>query len=162
MLDFEIQRPGRRCAKSDREFSPGETFYSALVAEGGDVVRRDFSAEAWEGPPAQTIGWWKCQMPGGGTRRVNWAPNDVLQEYFQQLEGQADKQDVRYILTLLMIRRRILRLEDTEQDEAGREVLVVFCARSETEHRVPVVTPSAQRVREIQDELACLLFAGSA
>ena len=49
--------------------------------------------------------------------------------------------------------------EDTEQDEQGREVLVVYCPREEMEFRVPVVEPGAQRIQQIQEELVKLLFA---
>jgi hypothetical protein len=162
MLDFEVQRCTRRCHKTSRELHPGETFYSALVAEGTAVVRLDFAAEAWEGPPEQAIGWWRAKMPDPQARRVHWAPNDVMLHYFQQLEGRPDQADMRYVLALLMIRRRIVRLEDTDQDPAGRELLVVFCPRNEVEYRVPVVTPDPQRAQQIQDELAQMLFADAA
>ena len=82
-------------------------------------------------------------------------------DYFQQLEAQAGKQDVRYILTLLMIRRRVLRLEDSEFDEQGHERMVVFCPRNDTEYHVPVMSPDAARAREIQDELARLLLSAA-
>jgi hypothetical protein len=83
-------------------------------------------------------------------------------DYFERLQGLAGQEDVRYILALLMARKRIVRVEDTETDEAGREVLVVFCPRTETEHRVPVVMPDEVRARQIQDELVQLLFGGNA
>jgi hypothetical protein len=159
MVDFEIQRCSRRCAKTDQEFAPGDRFYSVLVAEGAEVVRYDYSQAAWEGPPAEAIGWWRSQMPEPNARRANWAPNDVMLDYFQQLEAQPDKADVRYILTLLMVRRRVLRLEDSEVDPDGQEKMVVFCPRNETEYHVSVVSPGKARAKEIQDELARLLFA---
>ncbi|MBC8871123.1 MAG: hypothetical protein H8E44_16985 [Planctomycetes bacterium] len=159
MLDFEIQRCTRRCAKTDRDFQPGEAFYSVLRAEGSEVVRYDYCEQAWEGPPDDAIGSWKSQMAEPNAKKVNWAPNDVMLHYFQELEGQAGREDVRYILALLMIRRRILRLEETENDETGRELLIVFCGRNETEYRVPVVPPDEPRSQEIQEELAQLLFA---
>jgi len=162
MLDFEIQRCTRRCAKTDRELKPGETFYTVLVAEEAEVVRYDYSEEAWDGPPEDVIGWWKSQMAEPNAKKVNWAPNDVMLHYFQQLDGQDDKEDVRYVLTLLMIRRRILRLEETETDPIGRELMLVFCPRNETEYRVPVMTPSRERAQEIQEELVQLLFADAA
>jgi len=159
MLDFEIQRCSRSCAKTDHEFAPGEEFYSVLVSEGSEVVRYDYSQQAWEGPPDEAIGWWKSQMPEANARRANWAPNDVMLDYFQQLEEQPGKEDVRYILTLLMIRRRVLRLDDSELGEDGVERMIVFCPRNETEYHVPVVSPDPVRASEIQDELARLLFA---
>jgi hypothetical protein len=159
MLDFEVQRCTRRCARTERELQPGEEFYSALIADGADVVRQDYAADAWDGPPDEAIGWWKSRMAEANARKMNWAPNDVMLHYFQQLEQQAGQEDMRYVLTLLMVRRRILRLEEAETDETGREQLVVFCPRKEAEYRVPVVDPDAQRIDEIQDELAKMLFA---
>jgi hypothetical protein len=142
--------------------NPGETFYSVLVAEGAEVVRYDYSEEAWDKPPENAIGWWKSQMAEPNAKKVNWAPNDVMLHYFQQLEAQEDKADVRFVLTLLMIRRRVLRLEEAETEPKGREEMLVFCPRNETEYRVPVVTPSRERAQEIQEELVQLLFADAA
>ncbi len=79
------------------------------------MVRRDYSAEAWPSPPDGTIGWWKSQVPDTHATRMHWAPNDVILHYFEQLEDQHDKEDIRFVLALLMIRRRIVRLEDTER-----------------------------------------------
>jgi hypothetical protein len=159
MLDFEIQRCTRRCFATERELRPGETYYAALVQQGAEVVRRDFSEEAWPGPPEQTLGWWKAQLPDAAARKHHWAPNDVMLHYFEQLGEQSDKLDVRYVLALLMIRRRVVRQEGSETDEAGREVAVLFCPRNDQEYRTPVVMPSAERAKEIQNELAQLLYA---
>lgn len=159
MLDFEIQRCTRKCFATERELRPGETFYSVLVQEGANVVRRDYCEEAWKGPPEEALGVWKSQMPGAGVKKMQWAPNDVMLHYFEQLGERDDQLDVRYVLALLMIRRRVVRQEQTETDEQGREVLVLFCPRNEQEYRTPVVDPSPERIAQIQDELARLLYA---
>ena len=159
MLDFEVQRFTRRCAKTDRELQPGEAFYSVLISQGAEVIRQDFAADEWEGPPEENLGWWKSEVPDPKSKKVHWAPNDVMLHYFQQLEDQPHKRDVRYVLTLLLIRRRVLKLEETKKDEQQQETLVVFCPKTETEHSVPVETPANERIEEIQKELAELLFA---
>jgi len=161
-MDFHVQRCTRRCSKTGQEFRPDELFYSMLVAEGSEVVRHDFSAEAWEGPPEGILGWWKSRMPSRNANKVNWAPNDIMLELFLELAEQPQKKDLRYVLTLLLIRRRIMRLEDTEIDEENTEQLVVFCARHEKSYRVPVAAPDERRTEEIQNELAQLLFANVA
>jgi hypothetical protein len=162
MIDFEIQRCSRRCAATDRELAPGEVFYSVLVSRDAEVVRCDYSEQAWQGAPEDAIGWWKSRMPEPNAKRAHWAPNDVMLDYFHRLEEQNAEPDVRYILALLMIRRRILRLEDSEVDDSGNEELVVFCPRNEAEYRVRVVSPDPARAGEIQEELAQLLFADAA
>jgi hypothetical protein len=161
-MDFEIQRCSRRCAKTDREFAPGEVFHSVLIADGAEILRRDYGMDAWEGPPENVIGHWKSRMPEPHAKKASWAPNDVILHYFRELASQPDKQDTRYVLALLMIRRRIMRLESTETDAAGIEHLVMFCPRDEMQIQVPVVMPTPERVRQIQDELARLLFAEAA
>ena len=159
MLDFEVQRFTRRCSKTDRQLEPGDWVYSVLVTVESEIVRQDFSEEAWEGPPEGAIGWWRSRVPDLDATKMHWAPNDVILHYFEQLEGRGEKADMRYVLALLMIRRRIVRLEETETNEEQGEVLVLYCPRNEREYRVPVVVPPEPRIGEIQNELAELLFA---
>ena len=159
MLEFDVQRCTRRCATADRELRPGEPFFSVLVSEGSQVVRYDYGEEAWQGPPEGCIGFWKSRMPEPNSTRISWAPNDVMLDYFQQLEEDVAKQDIRYVLALLMIRRRLLRLEETRAIDAGGELMVLYCPRNETEYKLNVVTPGKERIQEIQQELGQLLFA---
>ncbi len=158
VLDYEIGRCSRRCAESGEEFKPGESFYSVLLPAGAEIVRKDYREQAWNGPPEGCIGSWKSVMPDPNAKRVEWAPNDVILEFFVELENQPQKSDTRYVLTLLMVRRHLLRLEDSEQ-EGDQEVMVLYCPRNETEYRVPVVTPTPDRVQAIQSELERLLFS---
>lgn len=158
-MDYEIQRCTRHCTATGRELAPGEEFYSALIAQGADLERRDYSIEAWGGPPEGAVGWWKSEMPGPSSKRIHWAPNEVMLHFFEQLESQPGKQDMRYVLALLLVRRRVMRLEEEQYDEAGREVLVLYCPRREATYEIAAVTPDPSRINEIQEELAKLLFA---
>jgi len=156
-MDYEVQRSARRCCKTDREFAPGEEFYSALVAEGAELQRYDYAAEAWEGPPPGTVGWWKSHMPDQNTARKHWAPNDVMLQFFDELAEQPDKQDMRYVLALLLVRRHVMRLEESQRDPHGRELMVLYCPRRDATYQVPAVMPSESRIEEIQEELTRLL-----
>ena len=158
-MDYEIQRCTRHCAMTGRELLPGEAFYSTLAAEGAQLVRRDYSTEAWTGPPEGIVGWWKSQMPDPRARRAQMAPNDVILELFDQLADQPDKQDMRYVLALLLVRRRVMRQEEVQRDDAGRETMIAYCPRRETTYEIPAVAPPPERIEEIQRELATLLFA---
>jgi hypothetical protein len=157
MLDFDIQRCSRRCSVTDRELKNGETCYSALVPQGGEVARLDYSAEAWPGPPENAIGWWKSTVVDPNQGRPHWAPNDVMLNYFERLLEDPAAEDARYVLALLLVRRRIARVERTEHDAAGREQLVIFCPRNEREYSVAEAMPSEERAQQIQQQLAELL-----
>jgi hypothetical protein len=156
-MDYEIQNFTRKCATTGREFAPGEWYFSAVIAEGDDLKRFDFATDAWQGPPEGAVGWWKSQVPDKTSRRKHWAPNDVMLTFFDELAASPEKQDMRYVLTLLLVRRRVFRLEEEERDSEGREVLTVYCPRREITYTVPAVMPTQERVEQIQGELAALL-----
>jgi len=156
-MEYEIERSAKCCAATGREFVPGEKFYSVLAAEGAELKRCDYSVQAWQGPPPGTVGWWKSQMPDQHARRTYWAPNDVLLNFFDELAEQPDRQDMRYVLALLLVRRRVMRMEEEQRDEAGHERLMLYCPRRDTQYEVPAVAPDPQRAEEIQQVLAKLL-----
>jgi hypothetical protein len=159
MMEYEIGRFTRRCAASERELRPGETFYSTLIDEEGEIRRLDFSAAAWKGPPEGTVGWWKSRLPEDENRAPPPTPQEALEQYFDHLELDPHKQDVRYILALLMVRRRLWRLESIENDAQGREILVLFSQQSDAPRRALVVDPPDERIQQIQEELDRLLFS---
>ena len=158
-MEYEQVRCTRRCAATGRELRPGETVYSVLVTEGANLVRQDYSPEGWPGPPQKSVGWWKSHVPAREGFRMHWAPNDVMLDLLDQLAGDPARADMRYVLALLLVRRRVCRLEETQRDDQNQETLVLFCPRREQEYRVSVATPNEQRTQEIQNELARLLFA---
>ena len=161
-MDYEVGRSTRHCVKTGREIQPGEIFYSTLIVQGADVLREDFSSEGWLGPPEGVLGWWQSTMPARDTKREQWAPSDIMLNLLEELDAQPQRHDMRYVLSLLLVRRRVVRLEDTEHDELGREVSLLYCPRRETTYRVVTVIPGEERSKAIQQELSQLLFGQGA
>lgn len=121
------------------------------------MKRYDYAVESWPGPPEAAVGWWKARIPRRDAARKHWAPNDVMLDFWDRLADQTDKQDMRYVLTLLLIRRRVFQLEDQRRDPNGEEVLVILCPRRDATYEVTAVLPEQQRIDQIQEELAALL-----
>lgn len=160
MLDFDVKRCTRRCAKTERELRPGETVYSVLMSEGGQVVRYDYSREAWDGAPSDAVGSWVYELPSPDNTKVSWAPNDVMLHFFRELEDNSERVELRYVLCLLMIRRRILRQESSERDEQGHEVIIVHCPKDDSQHRVIIQLPDPDQLVALQEALRGLLVGG--
>jgi hypothetical protein len=171
LLDFEVGRCTRRCAATNREIAPGETCYSVLEVQGAEVVRSDFSREGWQGPGTSAMSWWITQVPLPTAKRIKLAPNDVLLELFDELADQPAQQDMRYVLSLLLIRRRVLRVDLASEQindasipvntATSSDSLVVYCPKRNTTYIVPVFVPSPSRIDEIQRQLSQLLIAGA-
>jgi hypothetical protein len=166
-LDFEIQRSTRRCAATERALEPGEVCYSVLEVSGADVVRKDYAASAWQGPPAEAFGWWKTRVPEPHVKRVKLAPNEVLLGLFDELAEHPHSEDMRYVLALLLVRRRVLRLDGPALPAAkptaagGVQMMTLFCPVREASYEVPVALPSDARIDEIQQQLGELLVSGA-
>lgn len=165
MLDFEVKRCTRRCASTDAELQPGDHYFSALVADGSEVVRRDFSTPEWQGPPVDALGWWKSQMPAEGDGKPKLAPSEVALELFDRWRDEEQNADATYVLALLLIRKRVFRFSDSILDvaeEAEEEQLHLHCPTRAAEYDVPVLQVSVERAQEIQDQLISLLYSDAA
>jgi hypothetical protein len=164
--DFEIQRSTRRCAATDRPLAAGEWCYSVLEVQGADIVRKDYAASAWSGPPTESFGWWKARVPEPHAKKIKLAPNEVLLELFDQLAEQPHNADMRYVLALLLVRRRVLRLDGATGGDAKPtalddvQTMTVFCALRDAAYEVAVVMPSDERIEAIQTHLNELLVSG--
>ncbi|MCO6047531.1 hypothetical protein NG895_26810 [Aeoliella sp. ICT_H6.2] len=161
MLDFDVKRCSRRCASTNAELSPGDRYYSVLVAEGAEVVRRDYSRDAWQGPPEGSLGWWKSQMPDEGAAKPKLAPSEVALELFDRWRDQPGQEDSVYVLALFLVRKRVFRFAETAFPVAqtGEETLRMFCPARAAEYDVPVVEVDNQRADEIQAQLIELLYS---
>jgi hypothetical protein len=111
LLDFEVQRTSRRCTATDVPLEPGDVCYSMLEVQGAEVIRKDFCSAAWTDPPNEALAWWRTLIPEPTAKKIKLAPNDVLLELFDQLAEDPAHCDLRYVLTLLLVRRRVFRLE---------------------------------------------------
>jgi hypothetical protein len=171
LLDFEVQRSTRRCAATDLALEPGDICYSVLEVQGADVVRKDYCSAAWTDPPEAAFAWWKTRIPEPVAKKIKLAPNDVLLELFDQLAEEPAHQDMRYVLTLLLVRRRVFRLETPPEsmngkialDRAGatNEAMFVYCPKRDATYQVTTAMPSDARIDEIQQQLSDLLIAGA-
>lgn len=158
MTDYQIQASTRRCAGSGRDIKPGERFYSVLLDDGDTFVRQDFSLEAWKGPPEKTFSFWQARLPTAGAPKRPPIDDELLLDCFARLEGEAEpgKQAFRYVLALLLVRRKRLRIEDSTR-EGGQEILTLRDGRSRG--RYLVIDPGLpdDELESVQDEVFAVL-----
>jgi hypothetical protein len=136
---------------------PGETFFSVLLEEAGNVKRLDYAAEHWTGPPDTFLGWWKTKVSAVNEKKTRLAPNDVLINLFEELALQPENAELRYVLALLLIRRRLFRYEREEENENGDKTLVVYAIKENAAYEVPVVMPNGEQLEIVQKKLAELV-----
>ncbi len=118
LAEYKVNRCSRRCCVEERPLRDGEWYYSVVIQQGEDFVRRDYSSQAWTEPPEGAIGWWKGRMPEAGARKLVLAPDAVLVDLLRQMGDADDQGPLRFLLALTLLRRRVLRLQPTDPSKA--------------------------------------------
>ena len=153
---MEVPRPSRTCSVSHRDFRPNEPFISVLTGENGLFVRTDIAAEHWSGPPDECVGWWKSSVKHAANNSSERGTGETMQSLFDRLTTQPGEADTLYILTLLLLRRKLLRYEKETTDAQGNRLLEVYALHTDMSYQVPVAMPDHDRLEVIQQQLAGL------
>ncbi|AMV33154.1 hypothetical protein VN12_13595 [Pirellula sp. SH-Sr6A] len=165
MQEYAIQRSSRKCYRNNRPLEPGERYISAIVQKGSELVRRDFGLDAWSGPDADTVGWWKTSIPSKKTTGKTLAPPRVLVDTLEALLDTAGQESLAYLLALLLVRRRVLievesfeaAMQESDLDEPTH--MSLRFAADDRVLDVPIVPADREQSSVLQAKLAELLYA---
>ena len=162
-MELKIHRPQAACLQTGRPFVAGEPFISALVRADGALERRDYRADAWSGPPSNTLAWWRSVYPAAAAAGATLAPADVLLDVLEDMEGNAADGPLRYLIALELLRRRAVRVVDSPPEGSGAgEDLVLACRKRDREYRVRCVSRAEAGAPGLEERLASLLWSGGA
>ena len=164
--DWSVGRSTRQCAASGVVIAEGAVYYAVLREDGERFVRADYAAEAWPAVDRTTLhSWWKTKLaPADPDRKKRRLVVDVeaFLRFFSGLEGSdaPHRQRLRYVLGLILARKRALRMDGVEHAADG-DRLLLYDRRVEKTLAVPVPALTPEEIRETEEELS-RLFDGDA
>ncbi|WP_367871302.1 hypothetical protein [Luteolibacter sp. Populi] len=165
---WHIRSRARVCTATGRPFEDGETIVTALFpdAESSGYVRLDFCLEAWKARTPEDdkpFSFWKAvyQAPAAGPEKPDSfkkeSPEDLLRRLVEEEEEHTE--NVRYILAVMLERKKVLRETDTQRTPSGiirvyehRKLGDVFIVRDPD---IPL-----DQIEKVQDEVFMLLESG--
>ena len=155
---YPIQQNTRVCAASGRPLQPGERFCSVLLVEAGRFSRKDYSAEAWPGVPADAIAYWSGKVPEADQKRRLVVDDELLMSCFERLAEESDPNRIqfRYVVALLLLRRKRLKFDDLRR-EGEQEYLQLKCPKSGQMFEVLDPHLSEEDMTRVQDEVLKVL-----
>ena len=120
------------CAHSGEPLRVGQPIVACLYElEDGALARADFASEAWArgarpAPAERIIGFWRTVVPEPSAKRAPVIGPDELMDLFEQLGEATEPRRIafRYLLCLMLVRKRGLMLEDSVVAD-GVETLLV-------------------------------------
>ncbi|MDR1520051.1 MAG: hypothetical protein LBU23_07910 [Planctomycetota bacterium] len=153
---WRIPRRTRVCAQSGVALDLSKPFFSALLENNDSFERLDFSPGAWpEVDKGRFRSFWKNKGDAGDPDKPRAIDFDRLQAFFDSLEGaeEPDRRLFRYVLALILVRRRRLRLDDMSRAAEGDRLRLYD--RRNGGRSLEVVSPEATRedLEKIQEKL---------
>ncbi|MBM4072502.1 MAG: hypothetical protein FJ271_26770 [Planctomycetes bacterium] len=154
MTDYQIEPHTRRCAATGRDLQPGERFYTALLEEGEHFARKDYSSDGWQGPPPGSFSYWTGKVPPAEAAHKARFDPELLMDCFLRLDGQSDPARVnfRYVVGLLLMRRKRLRFEQAVTD-GDIEKVSLRCTRTGARHEVINPRLGEEEMMQVQSEV---------
>ncbi|MEJ2704989.1 MAG: hypothetical protein P8Z79_21335 [Sedimentisphaerales bacterium] len=121
MSDWEINKPLGQCYGTGVKIEPGQEYFGALVKTEEGLQRRDFCADYWESEKPDVFCYWKTKLPHPDQKKQLFVDDQMLMAFFERLEKETDPEKVnfRFVLALILMRKRILKYEDTAIDDGG-------------------------------------------
>ena len=115
---WDIQRTEGRCTGSERKLEPGEEFYAALIDKQSCFERADYSVEYWNEHHPEVYSFWKTTFPEANEKKRLFVDDSVLFNFFERLEKEEEplKINFRFVLGLILVRKRMLKYEQTRRD----------------------------------------------
>lgn len=139
LSSYPMSKGSGQCAATGEAIAPGTVFVAALVevpAPSGGMAsglqRQDFSLPAWDAgarpaAPAQLFGFWKTVYQPTIKPKQPLLDDESLLEVFESTAEATDAKQVRfrYLLTLVLIRRRLLRVVATKTRDGAKVMHVL-------------------------------------
>ena len=183
MAQWKIRRRAGTCSACDRPFEEGERLVSTLRASEDGLERAECCVGWWEGrsgsaaseacaqacrqrvergaePTAEDLFWWYSRH-SQSRRRSLQLDLESLERLFLELEGRPELavRELRYVLCLLLMRKRRLKVVKIERDSEG-ETFLVQRPRHDQRFRVHVFDFTPDRLEEVRVQLQSIFDGG--
>jgi hypothetical protein len=123
MEEWEIDKPLGQCYGTGKRIEYGEEYFAALVETEEGLQRRDFCADYWRAEKPQVYCYWKTRLPEPDRKKRIFVDDEMLMAFFERLaeETEPEKVDFRFVLALILMRKRRLKYDSTRTEE-DREI----------------------------------------
>ena len=158
MDEWEINKPLGQCYGTERKIESGEEYFAALVETEEGLQRRDFCADYWESQKPDVFCYWKSRLPEPGQKKQLFVDDQMLMAFFERLEKETDPEKInfRFVLALILMRKRILKYDETKND-GDKEI---WCLRIVGEKQiVEVINPhlDEEQIEQLSSQIGEIL-----
>ena len=156
---YEVARPGNHCSACGRELPPGTKIMAALRETDQGFDRVDLDLDCWPSfERANLLAFWQSVVRQPTAKKQLFVDDAVLAELFERLNDVTEpaKVNFRFVLGLILMRKRLLVYESSDQQN-GQELWIV--RRKGSDERMPLRNPhlTESQVAEVSQQLGDIL-----
>lgn len=159
-MEWNIRETSLKCAECEKAFAEGENIHSLLFYEDEEgFVRRDFCQDCVDrAEKDKAFSRWLTVMPKREQPMNRRVRTDIVLDFFHRLEGEEDRKKLcfRYVLALMLMRKKLLRYGGVNRGDGGEE-LILSDSRSDAEYRVYDPNLGAEEISYLTQEIGQLL-----
>ncbi|MCP4246634.1 MAG: hypothetical protein GY778_06265 [bacterium] len=156
----EVVKSTGVCAATGRALAEGEEYYAVLFEEGDSFRRVDYTVESWTEPPPGAYCFFKARVPVRQEKQKQSLLIDdaMLVNFFCRLAEETEpvRLQFRFVLALILMRKRLLRYEQTVSD-AGQEYWQMRLTREKSLHRVLNPQLTDEQIEGVSQQLGAIL-----
>lgn len=158
MEQWQVQRTAGCCAGTGRKLESGEEYYAALIDQQTFFERRDFSVGYWQEHQPEVFSFWKTRIPQPSQKNKMFVDDGMLINFFERLAGETEslKVNFRFVLGLILMRKRLLKYEDSRRED-GREAWTVRLVRDKETSKLINPDLDDEQIELVSRELSTIL-----
>ncbi len=155
---FNIAKGMGTCAKTGTAIEQGQTYYVVLYEDGETFRREEYCVDAWDNPPPGAYCHFKTRMPVKEKKKRLLVDDDVLVTFFERLKNdtQPIRLQFRFVLALILMRKRILKYIETKQQDS-REYWLMRLGTGGEVHSVLNPNLRDDEIETVSKELGVIL-----
>lgn len=162
--DYEIARASGACGSCGQELAGGQEYVAVLHDRGEAFEREDLCCACWQArEQADTAAFsvWRSRVPTPDEPKRQFVSNEVLVEFLDRLEGEEEPAKVhfRFVLALMLMRKKVLVYDGSEADEAGRDIWTMHLRADSRTIRVIHPALDEQQLADVTAQLGAVFEA---
>lgn len=160
MTDWNIQSRASACTHCQTPFADKQTYHTLLSMTAEGYRRRDLCADCYASARRDGVfSYWQGEYKLPPPPPPEAIQKDTAESLLRKLVESADPSHAaaRYILAVMLERKRILRHRDTVQEADGRELLVYEHTQTGESFTIPDPKLRLDQLEEVQKQVADLL-----
>jgi hypothetical protein len=160
MTEWDLQSRADACTSCRRAFADKEAYHTLLSLDGTGYARRDLCGACFAGVTRDgVISYWQGEYKVPPPPPPEAIQKETAETLLRKLVESTDPSHAaaRYILAVMLERKRILKHRDTVHEENGGELLVYEHARTGESFTLPDPHLRLDQLAHVQEEVAALL-----